>query len=63
MYLVHYSLVFIPFFNNMKPVSMPAVAAYYLLYWAIVIGLSSFLYKYYESPVMKLRERFSKRER
>ncbi len=63
MYLVHYSLVFIPFFNNMKAVSIPATVLYYLLYWTIVIGLSSLLYKYYEYPVMKLRDRFSERER
>ena len=63
MYLVHYSLVFIPFFCYMKPVSMHAAALYYLLYWAIVIGLSSALYKYYEYPVMKLRERFTEREK
>ena len=62
MYLVHYSLVFIPFFNNMKPVSMPTAALYYLLYWAIVIGFSSFLYKYYEYPVTRLRDRFSEQK-
>ncbi len=63
MYLVHYSLIFIPFFTNMKPVSMPLTALYYLLYWTIVIVLSTALYKYYEQPAMKLRERFTVKEK
>ncbi len=63
MYLVHYSLAFIPFFAYMSPVSLHAAALYYLLYWAIIIMLSSALYKYFEYPVMKLRERFSAKEK
>ena len=63
MYLVHYSLVFIPFFCYMKPVSLYAAALYYTLYWSIVIVLSSALYRYFEYPVMKLRDRFSSREK
>ncbi len=63
MYLVHFSLIFIPFFIYMKQVPPHTAALLYLLYWAIVIGLSTTLYKYFEYPVMRLRERFSKKER
>ncbi len=59
MYLVHYSLIFIPFFRDMKQVSVPATVAFYILYWAVVILLSSLLYKYFEYPVMRLRDKFS----
>jgi len=60
MYLVHYSLVYITFFTNVKPFSLHTTAAYYALYWTIVIVLSSLLYKYFESPVMKFRDRFGR---
>ncbi len=60
MYLVHYSLVFLPFFYPMKVGRAPGtVVVYYLLYWVIVVGLSSLLFRYFESPVMKLREKFA----
>ena len=61
MYLVHYTLIFITYFCYMKSVSMHAAAAYYVLYWVIVITLSSILYKYFESPIMRLRDKFSKK--
>lgn len=59
MYLVHYSLVFIPFFCFLKVDGHTTTVLLYILYWAIVIVLSSLLYKYFEYPVMKLRDRFS----
>ena len=62
MYLVHYSLIFILFFYKMEKVSRPATIAFYILYWIIVITLSSLLYKYFEHPVMKLRDRFTGKE-
>ena len=60
MYLTHYSLIFISFFFYLKVTAAPFVIALYLGYWPIVILLSSILYKYYEHPIMKLRERLSK---
>ena len=61
MYLVHYSLVFIPFFNLMKATTPVATVAFYILYWFTVISLSSVLYKYFEYPVMRLRDKFAGR--
>ena len=63
MYLVHYSLIFIPFFAYMHPVAPHTAALLYVLYWTIVITLSSVLYKYYEHPITRLREKFSKQEK
>ena len=59
MYLTHYSLVFIPFFYVMKPVKPIVAGLMYVLYWVIVITLSSVLYRYFEHPMMRLRDRFS----
>ena len=60
MYLVHYSLVFLPFFYEQQVNSGGMVVAMYLWYWIIVIGVSSLLYKYFERPVMNLRDKFSR---
>jgi peptidoglycan/LPS O-acetylase OafA/YrhL len=57
MYLVHYTLVFRPFFMPHKIGSFTTALIYYLLYWTIVVILSSVLYKYFEYPVMNLRDR------
>ena len=62
MYLVHYSLVFIPFFNVMKVSSQGLVVVWYIGYWVIVVVLSSVIYKYFEYPVMQLRERTKNRK-
>lgn len=59
MYLINYALVYVPFFYPMK-IAVVWVIPVYLLYWITVIGLSSLLYKYFEYPVMQLRERFSR---
>jgi peptidoglycan/LPS O-acetylase OafA/YrhL len=61
MYLVHFSLVFLPFFYLHQPKSIGITVAMYVLYWVIVIGLSSLLYRFFELPVMNLRERFSRK--
>ena len=62
MYLVHYSLVYILFFYKMEQVSRSSTIAFYILYWMIVIVLSSLLYKYFEKPVMNLRNRTTIKE-
>jgi peptidoglycan/LPS O-acetylase OafA/YrhL len=56
-YLVHYSLVFIPFFSFLKLTSRMEVAGMYMLYLAIIIILSGLLYRYFEHPVMALRDK------
>ncbi len=59
-YLVHYSLVFVPFFYFLKLDSNWVIAGLYLLYWTIVILLSSVIYRWYEYPIMRLRDRITK---
>ena len=59
MYLINYALVYVPFFYPMK-IAMAWVIPVYLLYWTTVIVLSSLLYKYFEYPVMQLREKVSR---
>ncbi len=57
MYLVHFSL-FIPLFINRKVDSTLAGLLQYFAYWIVVIVFSSLLYRYYEQPVMKLRDKW-----
>jgi peptidoglycan/LPS O-acetylase OafA/YrhL len=57
MYLIHYSLVFIPFFYPVKLGAAGAIFGYYLLYWFIVVCGSSAIYRYFEYPVMQLRDK------
>jgi peptidoglycan/LPS O-acetylase OafA/YrhL len=60
MYLVHYSLIFIPFFYRLELTATSTVIVLYALYWIVVIVLSSLIYRFYERPVMLLRDRFSR---
>ncbi len=57
LYLVHYSLIFLPFFFPLRLTSPWAAIGMYLLYWMIVIGLSSAIYKYFEYPIMNRRDK------
>src|SRR6185295_10099693 len=57
MYLVHYSLVFLAFYRDAKINSHWAVVGLYILYWVVVIGLSTLIYKNFEYPVVQLREK------
>lgn len=59
-YLVHYSLVFIPFFSFLKLDAPLAASGLYIGYWFIVMLLSSLLHRYFELPAMNLRERYGK---
>lgn len=57
MYLIHYTLIFLPFFYPRHPASpLPAVGLY-LLYWIVVIGVSWLIYKFFEQPILKYRDR------
>jgi len=58
-YLIHLSLIYRPFFKSLKFNSFSSAFMYYVLYWIIIFVLSSLIYKYFEYPVMKLRDRFS----
>jgi peptidoglycan/LPS O-acetylase OafA/YrhL len=57
MYLVHYSLIFAPLAYFLKVDSYSILVAVYVLYWVVVMVLSSLLYKYFEYPVMGLRDK------
>ncbi len=59
MYLVHFSLLLLPMLH-FGAFTIHNCIPYYLLYLAVVFGLSSVIYYYYEKPVMDLRKRFSK---
>jgi len=56
-YLVHFSLLFAPLIFFLRANSYGMLIAVYVLYWIVVIVLSSLLYKYFEYPVMRLRDK------
>jgi len=58
MYLVHYSLIYIPLSIFSHARSVRSVSLIYLCYWVAVLLLSAALYRYFEYPVMQLREQF-----
>ncbi len=58
MYLVHFSLVYKPLLMQFRVNNFSTALLYYLFYWIVVLVLSSLIYKYFEYPVMGLRERF-----
>ncbi|WP_190277351.1 acyltransferase family protein [Taibaiella lutea] len=58
-YLVHYSLVYIPFFYQMKIENPLLLFFVYISYWTIVLLLSFLLYRYFENPLMKKRDKYA----
>ncbi len=60
-YLLHFSIVYRPFFMTLHPASFKSAVLYYLLYWVVVFGLASVVYRFFEYPVMALRDRFTPR--
>jgi peptidoglycan/LPS O-acetylase OafA/YrhL len=61
MYLVHFSL-FVPALYAIRISSAAVGILWYLAYWLLVVVLSSLLYRFFEAPVMQLRERFTSRQ-
>jgi len=59
LYLIHFSLIYVPFWEYRK-FTVNNCLPFFLLYWLVVLGLSSLIYKYFEYPVMNLRKRVSK---
>ena len=59
MYLVHYSLIYIPFFYFLKLESTITILSLYLLYWVLVFGCSTLLYRFVELPILRYRDRIS----
>jgi peptidoglycan/LPS O-acetylase OafA/YrhL len=60
-YLVHFTLIFLPFWQLIKYTKYNCIPIY-LSYWAIVISISLLLYYYFELPVMNLRKYISKED-
>lgn len=58
MYLIHRTLIMDGFrIYGGRPFTDVQAVTYYIAYFVLVFGLSALLYKYYELPMMKLRER------
>jgi peptidoglycan/LPS O-acetylase OafA/YrhL len=60
MYLLNLAVVSEVLAVNLPPHGPRSAWALYLLYWGIVLISSTLLYKYYEKPMMDLRDRFKK---
>ncbi|MFT5337095.1 MAG: peptidoglycan/LPS O-acetylase OafA/YrhL, partial [Luteibaculaceae bacterium] len=57
MYLINLALVSEVIRNNFPPEGLIDGWLTYFLYWGIVIGVSTFLFKYYEKPIMNFRDK------
>ena len=60
MYLLNLAVVSEVLSANLPPHGPRSAWALYILYWCIVLGSSTLLYKFYEKPMMDLRDRFKK---
>ena len=60
MYLINLALVSEIIRDNFPPRGPQTSWALYLIYWFVVITFSTFLYKYYEKPIMDLRDKIKK---
>ena len=61
MYLLHFSLIQKWIIVNIDLTALPdyfEIGIKYLLYWAMTIFISIIMFKYFELPMMKLREKF-----
>lgn len=57
MYLINLALVAEIIYFDFPPTGPQSAWAMYFVYWFIVITVSTLMYKYYEKPIMKLRDR------
>ncbi len=60
MYLINRALVSEIIRDNFPPLGPQTSWALYLIYWFVVITFSTLLYKYYEKPIMDLRDKIKK---
>jgi peptidoglycan/LPS O-acetylase OafA/YrhL len=60
MYLLNLGVISEVLVTNFPPHSPRMAWALYGIYWCLVLIFSTLLYKYYEKPVMDLRDRFRK---
>jgi peptidoglycan/LPS O-acetylase OafA/YrhL len=58
MYLINLALVAEVIRDNFPPHGLRTAWAMYLIYWVTVIIVSTMIYKYYEKPIMDLRDRW-----
>lgn len=57
MYLINLALVSEIIHDNFAPRGPHTAWALYLIYWFVVLTFSTLLYKYYEKPIMNLRDK------
>lgn len=57
MYLINLALVLEVIRDNFPPQGVWDALFKYMLYWLVVIGASSLLYRYFELPMMQLRDK------
>lgn len=57
MYLLNYSLIFEPMMKFIHPDSTGSILLEYVTFWMFVILSSTLLYKFFEKPMMDLRDR------
>lgn len=57
MYLVNLALVAEVIRSRFPPADATAAVFLYVLFWAVVVAISSALYRWFELPMMRLRER------
>jgi len=62
MYLIHYALIYIPFFKRTEDAPFTNVWLNYLAYWILVISISALNYRFFENPITKLRGYLSHKE-
>lgn len=61
MYLINLGLVSEVIRDNFPPGGPMSAWVTYIIYWLVVLAGSTLLYKYYEKPMMDLRDRFGKK--
>ena len=59
MYLLILGIIADVIQKHFRPVTPAGGIIMYLVFWTAVIGFSTLLYKYFEKPVMDLRDRKS----
>lgn len=60
MYLINLALVAEVIRDKFTPITENAAIRYYVFYWVIVISVSTILYRYFEKPIMDLRNKKTK---
>jgi peptidoglycan/LPS O-acetylase OafA/YrhL len=60
MYLLNLAVISEVLYVNFPPRGTHTAWALYGVYWILVLIFSTLLYKYYEKPMMDLRDRFRK---